>query len=352
MSKKAKVANAKTTNGEPKPQTKRSKDAESESGPTLRLSLDDIFIDYDFNARKRDAKSGEYPAVKGIGVSMLEEGQLQAVTVMRMTLEMRKETNSQLPFFLVFGFTRCDAARALNWKEIKATVGEWDSISVARRAAMAENIAREDLAPYDNAVALHDILEKDGCSVRDLAKSIGKNHAYISELTNLVKVGNPMILRCWRDNHKKATIANLNDVIWDVKRRDSHAKQMQAWMVLTCQVTDENGGEDSNEEGSDGDKGSSPQTPDEIKRPTVKTILRALEAVKRSEASAEYLKGVTAALRFAGVKSKTIAFVWTQKVQDEIEAEEKAEKDAEKEAEKQAKVDEKAAKALARENSE
>ncbi len=88
---------------------------------------------------------------------------------------------------LVAGERRWRAARLAGLTEIPAVVRRIDD-RTALAVALIENIQREDLSPLDQAEALRRLLEEFDLTHRELAETLGKSRATISNLLRLLEL--------------------------------------------------------------------------------------------------------------------------------------------------------------------
>lgn len=79
---------------------------------------------------------------------------------------------------LVAGRRRVEAAKRLGWSEIGAMVLSGDDRREAS-AALAENLARSDLTPLQEARVLRGALDETGCTVGELAASVGRSDVWV-----------------------------------------------------------------------------------------------------------------------------------------------------------------------------
>jgi ParB family chromosome partitioning protein len=80
---------------------------------------------------------------------------------------------------LIGGHRRLAAFQQLGRPKIKAMVRDADE-DAAYLMTLAENLARKDLTPAEEAAGLAVLVRKHGWSVRQVAEKIHKSHAYVS----------------------------------------------------------------------------------------------------------------------------------------------------------------------------
>jgi len=127
--------------------------------------------------------------VKELALAMQETGQLQAVG------------GYPLPngkYELVFGFRRFAAAQLLGWPSIRMEV-QPDNDELGRKISnLSENLARESLTPYDQAMAFAALKRDHKLSGGDIGKKTGKGTSYINNLVRIVESCEPVILERWK----------------------------------------------------------------------------------------------------------------------------------------------------------
>ena len=94
-------------------------------------------------------------------------------------------------YLLLSGHRRLRAYKLLNAEE----PGKWDKIpaiivsdqeapksdSDIKQHQLIENIHREPLSPYDEAISLYHILQQEKCTYKELAQKIGKSEHYVQK---------------------------------------------------------------------------------------------------------------------------------------------------------------------------
>lgn len=109
--------------------------------------------------------------------SIVEMGIIQPITV-------RKRNNS---YEIVAGERRFRAAKRAGLKEIPALVKDYSDTDMAR-AALIENIQRENLNPLEEAQAYDHLLQQFNITQDDLAKQVGKSQSTIANKRRLLKL--------------------------------------------------------------------------------------------------------------------------------------------------------------------
>lgn len=88
---------------------------------------------------------------------------------------------------IIAGERRYRAFKKLGRTMIPAIVREYEDEEVDK-LQLVENVQREDLNPYDEAIAYLKLKEKYGLKQEDIAKAVGKSRPYISNMTRLLSL--------------------------------------------------------------------------------------------------------------------------------------------------------------------
>lgn len=88
---------------------------------------------------------------------------------------------------LIAGERRVRAARYLGWDEIPAVVRELDDATSAQ-IALIENLQREDLDYWEEALAYQRLLQEFGMTQEELAQSIGRSQSAIANKLRLLRL--------------------------------------------------------------------------------------------------------------------------------------------------------------------
>lgn len=120
-------------------------------------------------------------ALQELADSIRAQGVVQPVVV-------RPEGNH---FELVAGERRWRAAQLAGLQKIPAVVRELDARSAAA-IALIENIQREDLNPLEEALAFFRLIEEFDLTHQQVADSVGRSRATISNLLRLLELADPV----------------------------------------------------------------------------------------------------------------------------------------------------------------
>ena len=139
---------------------------------TQDISLRDIQPD-----PQQPRKHFDETKLQELAASMAADGLLSPIMV-------RPEGDKLI---IVHGERRYRAALLLGWETIPATVQEI-SADRARVLALVENIQRSNLTPIEEARAFQSIMETQGLTHDELAKTIGKSRSYVTQKMRLLKL--------------------------------------------------------------------------------------------------------------------------------------------------------------------
>jgi len=123
----------------------------------------------------------EQDALQELADSIREQGIVQPIVV-------RPEANH---FELVAGERRWRAAQLAGLQKVPAVIRELDSKSAAA-IALIENIQREDLNPLEEAQAFLRLIEDFDLTHQQVADSIGRSRATVSNLLRLLDLAEPV----------------------------------------------------------------------------------------------------------------------------------------------------------------
>ena len=133
-------------------------------------------------------KRGEYQPRRFIPEHELQElsSSIEQHGVMQ-PIVVRAVDDEQYPYEIIAGERRWRAALLAGLTEIPAIVREL-SDQVAIALALIENIQRQDLNPIDQAVALQRFHDEFGLSHQEIAETVGKARATVSNLLRLLSL--------------------------------------------------------------------------------------------------------------------------------------------------------------------
>ncbi len=259
--------------------------------------------------------------------SMKRQGQIQAVEV------------AQRPdgrFDLVLGFRRFAVAKSLTWGTIRCQLtrdkdGNAMDAKTRKLRNMGENLARENLTPYDQAVGFHDLRKNHEVSAQLIANNVGKSISYVNNLVRVYEGLDESVIKRWKEEcnptfgydkeGKKlpnvravCTMNWLTDLVGN-KEIPKANQELELRRALGL-IPDE-----EEEEDEDGDGKGTRSASDNPKRPSTANLKKALEAAeaKKKEAGADkqWLDGVILTLKYAMGKNQSIKGVYTNPPQGE-----------------------------------
>lgn len=116
--------------------------------------------------------------IKELAESIEKNGLLQPIVVRPM---------EKGKYQIIAGERRYRAFKKLGRTMIPAIVRDYEDEEVDK-LQLVENVQREDLNPYDEAIAYLKLKEKYGLRQEDIAKAVGKSRPYISNMTRLLSL--------------------------------------------------------------------------------------------------------------------------------------------------------------------
>ncbi|TXJ03027.1 MAG: ParB/RepB/Spo0J family partition protein [Acinetobacter sp.] len=133
-------------------------------------------------------KRGEYQPRRFIPEHELQElaSSIEQHGVMQ-PIVVRAVDDEQYPYEIIAGERRWRAALLAGLTEIPAIVREL-SDQVAIALALIENVQRQDLNPIDQAIALQRFHDEFGLSHQEIAETVGKARATVSNLLRLLSL--------------------------------------------------------------------------------------------------------------------------------------------------------------------
>ena len=114
-------------------------------------------------------------SIANLAESIRENGLIQPIVVRK----------TAMGYQIIAGERRWRACRMLGMNEITAVVKEFDDEQVAK-AALIENIQREDLNPIEEAAAYKDLMEKYNMTQEQLSKVVGKSRSSIANSVRML----------------------------------------------------------------------------------------------------------------------------------------------------------------------
>jgi ParB-like chromosome segregation protein Spo0J len=278
---------------------------------SMRVLRSEIVVDPSINSRlsynegdESDRAKSYNREIKRLADDIKTKGVLQPPVLMRLSQAgdaYKKAAKEGGQYLLIVGFRRQGALDLLGQSEATYSIAPptW-GMKDAQAANAAENLAREDLTPYEVAMWCLRMNDVENLSAAEIAKLVraqdtdpqGKStlsEAHVGNMIRCARELHPDILAAWEAGHK---LASMRTLIGLAAEKDP-AAQLAAWETLTTPK----GKEEKGEGGSA--KGGNAQPP----RPSAAKMAVMIEAIKKSDKEADWKKGATQALLWAaGVK--------------------------------------------------
>lgn len=256
--------------------------------------------------------------------SLKKNGQMHPIEVQR-----RQDGK----YDLIAGYTRTAAAEALEWPTIRATVVEAptkDPEKHRKIRGLAENLAREDLTPYDQAMAFRDLKKEHDMSGQSIGQHVGRSTSYVNNLVRIAESCEPVILDRWKKEsdpsfgkdkegkrlpniHAVCTMDWLVDIAANVPRAEQEHALKKALGLIA---------DDDDEGGDEDDEGGDARDPGAPKRASMKALKAALESAKekaKADKKDLALQMAVTVLKFAIGHTKGIKDVYNPKEKAEKE---------------------------------
>lgn len=122
----------------------------------------------------------EEGSLRELADSIREQGVLQPILV-------RPVEGARGKYEIVAGERRWQAAGLAGLAKIPAIVKPLDD-KVTLEVALIENIQRQDLNPYDEALCYRELLDKYGYTQTALAERLGKSRVYVANMLRLLRL--------------------------------------------------------------------------------------------------------------------------------------------------------------------
>ncbi len=143
-----------------------------ESLEVVELNMDDIIVNKD-----QPRKTFNEDSLKDLANSIEKHGVIQPILV-------RKIDDK---FEIVAGERRFRASKLINKDTIPGIVKDLDDYE-QENLSLIENVQREDLSPYEEALAYKSIINNYKMTQDELAKALGKSRPYISNTIRLLRL--------------------------------------------------------------------------------------------------------------------------------------------------------------------
>lgn len=140
------------------------------SGGVLTLRISEVEPN-----KNQPRQTFDEESIANLAESIRENGLIQPIVVRK----------TAMGYQIIAGERRWRACRMLGMNEITAVVKEFDDEQVAK-AALIENIQREDLNPIEEAAAYKDLMEKYNMTQEQLSKVVGKSRSSIANSVRML----------------------------------------------------------------------------------------------------------------------------------------------------------------------
>lgn len=140
------------------------------SGGVLTLRISEVEPN-----KNQPRQTFDEESIANLAESIRENGLIQPIVVRK----------TAMGYQIIAGERRWRACRMLGMNEITAVVKEFDDEQVAK-AALIENIQREDLNPIEEAAAYKDLMEKYNMTQEQLSRVVGKSRSSIANSVRML----------------------------------------------------------------------------------------------------------------------------------------------------------------------
>lgn len=138
------------------------------------------------NPARHQARQVFAPArIKELANSIRASGLMQPIIV-------RPKAGTKDEYELIAGERRWQAARAAGLEQVPSLVRRMDDKQAAV-LGLLENVQREDLGPYEQALALKELLTKYAYTQQALANRLGMSRASIANILRLLNLSPPVL---------------------------------------------------------------------------------------------------------------------------------------------------------------
>ncbi len=125
-------------------------------------------------------KSFDEEALMDLSESVKKYGILQPIVVKKRTIP------GKAPYEILAGERRYRAAKLAGLKEVPVVLRETTEEDAL--LSVIENVQREDLTPYEEALAYKQIMQDKMMTQQEIADAMGKSRAYIANIIRLLKL--------------------------------------------------------------------------------------------------------------------------------------------------------------------
>lgn len=293
----------------------------------VQVLRNEILVDPGLNSRKvMDPK-----AVERLATSIKHQGLIHPCLIIKTEQLGKRYKDTGFPFTLIAGFRRqaaldsiFDVADPSTGGEYRLAPDSWD-LSDAMAANLTENLAREDISPYELATRCAELREI-GLNPKEISQKVRAmdcehgdrkplSETHINNLVRCATQLHPEILEAWKNQHARASVR----VLIQLAAEKDATTQLSMWKGIENPRVEGEG----NDGESSGEGNETPEPRDKRKRPTRPQLEIMVESVKAAgkegKREVEFVRGAVAALKYAAGLSAGIPGV--KLVEDEGEAE-------------------------------
>ena len=184
----------------------------------LELELDRLFPRKDQPRREFDEES-----LNELKNSILEYGIIQPLIV-------RKKDDK---YEIVAGERRYRAASLANLEKVPVRVLDVED-RIIQEISIIENIQREDLNPYEEALAYEELMAEYSYTQQELSDKLGKSRSYIANTIRLLKL-DPEIIEYLKSGDITSTQART---LLSIKDKDKRFKMLENLLLKQSTVRD------------------------------------------------------------------------------------------------------------------
>ncbi|MGD8207119.1 MAG: ParB/RepB/Spo0J family partition protein [Thiohalocapsa sp.] len=148
-------------------------------GAVTRLALTRIE-----RSRYQPRREFDPDSLRELADSIAAQGVLQPIVVRPLP---HADGGEPLRYEIIAGERRWRASQQAGLDEIPVVIREVDE-QTALAIALIENIQRDDLAPLEEATALHRLLEEFGLTHQQVAEAVGKSRTTVTNLLRLLEL--------------------------------------------------------------------------------------------------------------------------------------------------------------------
>ena len=164
-------------------------------------------------------------SIKELAQSIKKHGLLQPITLRPIEEDM---------YEIIAGERRFRAMKSLHYENVESII-KYLTDQEAAVIAIIENIQRENLSPYEEALAYKELLSMEDITQKDLAISLGKSQSFIANKLRLLKLSESVISALQNneitERHARTMLSLDNDMQYEilekVKRDELNVKDTE-----------------------------------------------------------------------------------------------------------------------------